>query len=162
MGMGINIGMWLNVGNAQLGSLLNYLRWLFSYKTRVEADSGDVQDIDFVRSVYKIFSDYKLQDNMKLAIIAEGGLKTRTSGVEKYVTKTYDLSDSDIDPAQTTENSQPFLGGRIAPNEIQNFKSVTGVTKTLTHTGITVSGTYTIIKVLNAENDSVNPENSVP
>ena len=144
----------------RIGSLLNYLSWLFSYKTRVEDDSGIVQNIDFVKSVYKIFSDYKLQDNMKLAIIAEGGLKTRDSGDKKYVTKAYDLSDSDIDPAQTTESSQPFLGGRIAPNEIQNFKSVTGVTKTLTHTDIAVSGTYTLIKVLNAENDSVNPENS--
>jgi len=141
-------------------SLLNYLRWLFSYKTRVEADSETVQDTDFTRSVYKILSDYSLKDNMKLLITAESGLKTRTLGVEKYVTKAYDLSDSDIDPAQTTESSQPFLGGMIAPNEIQNFKSVTGVTKTLTHTDIVVSGTYTLIKVLNAENDSVNPENS--
>lgn len=142
------------------GSLLNYLRWFSAYKTRVEADSGNVQDDDFSKSVYKILSDYRLKSDMKLSIIAEGGLKARTSGVEKYVTKAYDLSDEDNDSTQTTESEQPFLGGRIAPNEIQNFKSVTNASKTLDHTGITVSGTYTIIKVLNDENDSVNPENS--
>jgi uncharacterized protein (TIGR02145 family) len=153
-------GLSADYTNTILGTLLNYLRWLFSYKTRVETDSGEVQDVDFTRSVYKILSDYSLKDNMKLLITAEGGLKTRTSGVERYVTKAYDLSDSDIDPAQTTESSQPFFGGRIAPNEIQNFKSVTNESKTLDHTDITVSGTYTLIKVLNAENDSVNPEDS--
>lgn len=138
-------------GGKHLGSKLNALQWFTDYLSRVEDDSGAVESDSFSTSIYKLFYKRKLQADMKLAIIAEGGLKTRTSGVEKYVTKAYDLSDSDIDPVQTTENSQPFLGGRIAPNEIQNFKSVTGGTKTLAHTDIVVSGTYTIIKVLNAE-----------
>lgn len=138
-----NLLMWKNA--AAFLTLYN------NYQTRVEADSGTVQSSATSKEIFKILEDNDLYDNTRLLIAAEGGIKTRTSGVNVYCPKAYDFGDSDNDAVQTTEASQPAIGGNIAPNELQCFKNVNGESRTFTHPSIVVSGTYTIIKVLNAE-----------
>lgn len=127
------------------------MKWLRDFKTRVLADSGTVEDETRTAQILRVIDNHNLMDDLKLAVFADGGIKTRTSGTDTFVVKTYDLTDNDNDPAQSVEVNQPYLKGNIAPTEVQTYKCVTGQTKTLTHTGVVVDGTYTVIKVLNAE-----------
>lgn len=137
--MGINIGMWLNIGNSQHNSLLSYLQKLFSYKTRVEADSGEVQDTDIVRQIYKHLQDNKTYDTTKLIFTPEAGIKIRESGVYDFITKGYDMAAGDgvnQDPVQTTEADQPYVSGNIAPTEKKTVKNPNGDRRYLTHPAI--------------------------
>ncbi len=127
------------------------MKWLRDFKTRVLADSGTVEDKTRTAQILRVIENHNLMDDLKVAVFADGGVKTRTSGTDTFVVKTYDLSPNNNDAVQTTETNQPYLKGNIAPTEVQTYKCVTGQTKTLTHTGVVVNGTYTVIKVLNAE-----------
>jgi len=127
------------------------MKWLRDFKTRVLADSGTVEDETRTARILRVIENHNLMDDLKLAVFADGGVKTRTSGTNTFVVKTYDLTVNDNDPVQSVEVNQPYLRGNIAPTEVQTYKCVTGQTKTLTHTGVVVNGTYTVIKVLNAE-----------
>lgn len=128
------------------------MKWLRDFKTLVLADSGTVEDEARTAQILRVIENHNLMDDLKLAVFSDGGIKTRTSGTDTFVVKTYDLTVNDNDPAQSVEVNQPYLKGNIAPTEVQTYKCVTGQTKTLTHTGVVVNGTYTVIKVLNAEN----------
>lgn len=127
------------------------MKWLRDFKIRVLADSGTVEDETRTAQILRVIENHNLMDDLKVAVFSDGGIKTRTSGTDTFVVKTYDLTVNDNDPAQSVEVNQPYLKGNISPTEVHTYKCVTGQTKTLTHTGVVVDGTYTVIKVLNAE-----------
>lgn len=127
------------------------MKWLRDFKIRVLADSGTVEDETRTAQILRVIENHNLMDDLKVAVFSDGGIKTRTSGTNTFVVKTYDLTVNGNDPSQSVEVNQPYLKGNIAPTEVQTYKCVTGQTKTLTHTGVVVDGTYTVIKVLNAE-----------
>lgn len=134
-----------------VGALLNYLRWASTYQSRVDLETGVIGGYDTTKAIYKVWQQTGLYDNLWMQIAAEGGLIVRDSGSEKFVSKAFDFSPSDRDNTQTTEVEQPFVGGRIAPNELQCFRSVTGESMNLNHPTLSVSSTYTLIKVLKEE-----------
>lgn len=62
--------------------------------------------------------------------IPQCGLVERTSGVNKYSSLVGDMSANNNDATQSTEATQPFVGGYIAPSEMRCIKRVTGQTQT--------------------------------
>lgn len=117
----------------QLGLNANpaWLAYYNTYATRITDDSGTVQNSTISKTIYKMLTDNDLYDNTKLLLTPEGGIKTRTSGVNTFVPKAYDFSGEATpnDATQTTEASQPHLSGNIAPNEFQSLKNVNNGTR---------------------------------
>ena len=79
--------------------------------------------------------------NTKLLYCPELGVKLRTSGINNYVTKLYDVGQMLNDATQTTALNQPYLSGNIAPTEKYSIKNPNGGSAYLTHTSISFSAT---------------------
>lgn len=108
--------------------------------SRIEADGGLVRNKSML---YKLMQEQAdLMPYCDLLYIPECGVKTRTVAATSttppyvYVPKLYDLIGSN-DAAQTTEYSQPFLGGNIAPNEKYRLNGI----KTSMQLGINIPKT---------------------
>jgi len=116
------------------------------YRSRVLSDSGVISDLDKLTKLY--IENLKLLDNTVLMWDGSAGLKTRTSGVNQYATKLYDMSAGNRDAVQATEANQPHTSGYIAPNEQRKLKGLTGETGTKGVTGsdiqIASSGAFTL------------------
>lgn len=98
------------------GALLNPIEY-FDYLTRVTADGGTVvSEIDTAAVIRNIKSIYTLT-NCKLLMLGQGGLKKRVSGIDEYLTKTYDASGSNNDGVQATESRQFILNKPVASNK---------------------------------------------
>ena len=87
----------------------------FDQKNRIIYDGGIARNQKALEDTLKFFNT--LMPNTKLLYCPELGVKLRTSGINNYVTKLYDLSPAMLDGAQTTALNQPFLSGNVAPNE---------------------------------------------
>ena len=111
------------------------------YKARVLAGGGTIQSPKTTDIIYKMLDDNNLSANTLLLITPTSGLNVRTSGVNKYITKAYDLSDNDNDATQTTEANQPHLSGIIAPNELERLKNGNGSFNCMTYPDINFSST---------------------
>lgn len=107
------------------------------YRSRVLADSGVVNDISALTKLY--VENLKLLDNTVFLLSSDAGMKTRTSGVNLFGTKLYDLVSATQDLAQATEASQPHIGGTIAPSEVRKLKGLTGETGTKGFTGTNIT-----------------------
>ena len=89
--------------------------YAFPFISRVESDGGIIRDkAALLNLTYYLQS---MMPNTKLLYCPELGVKLRTSGINNYVTKLYDLGPGMMDATQTTALNQPFLSGNIAPNE---------------------------------------------
>ena len=66
----------------------------------------------------------------QILYIPQCGMVERTSGVNKYASLVGDMSANNNDATQSTEATQPFVGGYIAPSEMRCIKRVTGQTQT--------------------------------
>lgn len=116
------------------------------YANRVLADSGVIGDIEKLTKLY--IENLKLLPNTVYMWDGSAGIKTRTSGVNQYATKLYDMSSGNRDAVQATEVNQPHTSGNIAPNEQRKLKGLTGETGTKGVTGtdiqIASSGAFTL------------------
>lgn len=120
---------------------------MIPFTRRVVADSGSIRSKGVAKRLLDFCIENDLFGDTKLLICPELGIKERILGVNKYATKVYSGEFTANDAVQTTEASQPYVSGNIAPNERYSLKNLS--TLKLTHPEIAVSGTYTIIKVLN-------------
>jgi hypothetical protein len=77
----------------QKGGAILYLIWFRLYKARVTADSGTIQDTDLTKEIFEHLQNNDTYDNTLLLITPEGGIKTRASGSNTFVTKEYDFAD---------------------------------------------------------------------
>lgn len=131
------------------GAIINQPKyWAKHHNDRVLADSGTVTDKtpggqrSYLTDYYKFLRETRLIDNLVFSWDGSAGMKTRTSGVNQYATKLYDMSAGNRDAVQTTEANQPFVGGGIALNEKKRLKNLSTVsTRGLAHTQVSFSAT---------------------
>lgn len=103
-----------------------------AYNKRVLLDSGTVISKQSVIDGYKTMID--LLPNTKLLYNFNSGVKTRTVGINSYLTKAYDMGINTLDGTQIVESSQPFLSGGISPNESRRLKFNSGTSKSVQYT----------------------------
>lgn len=102
---------------------------------RVTDDGGTSGGEIITAKIDRFLGENNLYDDTKILICPEVALKTRGT-VPLYVTKSYDLSPNNNDAIQTTETSQPFLAGNIAPNERLGWKTIKTTATWLSHNTI--------------------------
>ncbi len=112
-----------------VSTLHRYLYNFSVYSRRVIADLGSVQDSSLTKTVYR---DLPAQDNIVFAWFGGAGSKKRVSTIYSYFTKLYSLFGTN-DATQTTENSQPFVTGNIAPNENEGMLNPNGGSRFMNH-----------------------------
>lgn len=130
----VNAGLALKVAYAD--SLKYYP--IINYGNRVLSDSGVINDLEKLTKLY--VENLKLLDNTVFLWSGDAGIKTRTSGVNTYAAKAYDMSAGNKDAVQATEANQPFVGGGIAPNEKRRIKanSYVAPAKSISHQSIQI------------------------
>lgn len=106
------------------------------YDKRITTDLGVVDDNQFTLDYLKFLKQQGTLENTKLLIAPEMGTKRRVSGVNTYVSKAYSAQLPTNDAVQSTELSQPWLSGNIAPNERLALKNPNGGTRLMTHPAI--------------------------
>lgn len=129
------------------------------YAARVAVDGGSVRgDVDML-SILKNLSDTGRLDQVKLLWYGGAGVKLRTSGVNSYVSKAYSVQLPANDLAQTTELSQPWLSGNIAPNEKPCLLNPNGGSRFLSHPAISFGATeaWSLTIILN-HNQTINAD----
>lgn len=99
-----------------------------AFNKRVLADSGTVGDKTILA---KLFTDkLKSLATTQMLYFPHVGIKQRTSGLNKFASKAYDLGLSNIDAAQATEATQPYTTVNAAPGSLIGLKYVQGQTQT--------------------------------
>lgn len=113
------------------------LQAVTSYVRRVTADGGTIGNLVELTKLH--LNNLVLLLNTDSLWSGDAGMKTRTSGVNLFGTKLYNLVSATQDLAQATEASQPHIGGNIAPSEIIKLKGLTGETGTKGFTGTNIT-----------------------
>lgn len=123
------------MGNAVLNIIKQQKRTTLAnlHKARVATDSG-VFNYGVDTDLFKLIqSNESYKDSLKLCINPYlTGTKLRTSGVNNFATKCYDLSPVKNDLTQATANNQPYLS-KIAPIEKPALLNPNGDDCYLTH-----------------------------
>ena len=118
-----------------------------SYKSRVEADSGSVQNY----TMLKWLND-QLQKQINDAALfwdGVGGIKSRVNGNNSFAAKIYSFPGATNDASQGTTENQPYVTGLIAPNELSKIKNLKD-NVSIPHASIALNSTtgFTITTVL--------------
>ncbi len=141
---------------------INEDRYLFDdalYNVRVAAAGGTIPYPDNVQEFFRDLPTDIDTDTIQLLFMADGGATVRTDGLLKYYRNAYDLfKTKDLDGSATAAN-QPRMVSGIAPNSKIAASRQGGIapntnldtTRKFTHPSITVTGTFTLVKVLNSE-----------
>lgn len=103
------------------------------YRSRVVADGGSISNYGDVQKIVQMLKTSGRFKNVKLLWYGGAGVKLRTSGVNSYVSKAYSVQLSANDLSQTTELSQPWQSGNIAPNEKPCLLNPNGGSRFLSH-----------------------------
>jgi len=111
------------------------------YRSRVVADGGVVPNYSDVQKIVQMLKNSGTLKNTKLLWYGGAGVKIRTSGVNSYVSKAYSVQLPANDLAQTTELSQPWQSGNIAPNEKPCLLNPNGGSRFMTHPAISFGAT---------------------
>lgn len=131
--------------NAFYAALRNRFKTLFTrYKKLTIADGGELRNDSLSLAYMKWVQTERLDKDIRFAWFGEAGIKTRTSGINNFITKAYGLpnkSDVKINAVQTTSTSQPYLSGNIAPTEKYALKNPNGGSNYLTHPPISFGAT---------------------
>ena len=109
---------------------------LVPFTRRVAADSGSIRSKGVAKRLLDFCIENDLFGDTKILICPEIGIKERVSGVQKFATKAYSGEFTPNDAVQTTEASQPYISGNIAPNERYSLKNPNGGTRYVTHPAI--------------------------
>jgi len=88
------------------------------HRSRVLSDSGQMQNLPFARAVAQWLRQSGEQDKTLLLALPGAGVKTRDSGLDRFITKLYSMQLLANDLTQTTEVNQPYLTGLIAPGDV--------------------------------------------
>ncbi len=88
------------------------------HRSRVLSDSGQILNLTFARAVAQWLRQSGEQDRTLLLALPGAGVKTRDSGLDRFVTKLYSIQLPANDLTQTTEVNQPYLTGLIAPGDV--------------------------------------------
>ena len=96
-----------------------------AFYKRVVADSGTV-NTQIAERIY----DETQAKNASLYYLLSGAYKSRTSGLNQYVTKVYDFSLNNNDASNATGITDAFLDGYIVPKANLGIKYVAGQTQT--------------------------------
>lgn len=112
------------------------LQAVTSYVRRVTADGGTIGNLVELTKLH--LNNLVLLLNTDFLWSGDAGMKTRTSGVNLFASKIYNLANTN-DAVQATEASQPHIGGTIAPSEVRKLKGLTGETGTKGFTGTNIA-----------------------
>ena len=112
------------------------MRYFKEYTDRVKADGGTIDDNARLKQYISFLKAQGRYDLAKFIFAPMFGGKLRTSGIYKYQSKLYSVQLAANDAAQTTELSQPYQTGNIAPNETLSLFTDTN-TRLLAHPEIT-------------------------
>ena len=85
-----------------------------AFDKRVTTDSGTIRNKHLLNAIYD--DALNLLPNTDLWYNFECGIKTRDSGLNRYVEKVYDLSPNNRDATQVSQAYQPYLVGNINPS----------------------------------------------
>lgn len=131
------------------------------YRSRVVADGGTVSNYGDVQKIVQMLKTSGRFKNVKLLWYGGAGVKLRTSGVNSYVSKAYSVQLPANDLAQTTELSQPWQSGNIAPNEKPCLLNPNGGSRFMTHPAISFGATeaWSLTIMLN-NNHTINTDDS--
>ena len=99
-----------------------------AFYKRVIADSGTVGDRTILANLFT--AKLKSLPTTQMLYFPHVGIKQRTSGLNKYASKVYDLGLSNIDAAQSTEATQSYTTVNAAPSSLVGLKYVSGQTQT--------------------------------
>lgn len=106
------------------------------YRSSVVADGGTVSNYGDIQKIVQMLRNSGRFKNVKLLWYGGAGVKLRTSGVNSYVSKAYSVQLPANDLAQTTELSQPWQSGNIAPNEKPCLLNPQSGVRTIEHPAI--------------------------
>jgi hypothetical protein len=99
-----------------------------AYFKRVAADSGVTFDRGMLLQAYGNY--LKQLPETRILLIPELGAKLRTSGLNRYGVKAYDMSANAKDAVQLTDATQPYMTVGAAPNARLGMRFVQGQTQT--------------------------------
>lgn len=113
---------------AAYGVDVNNVCGAVNHYKRVLADSGSVLDRT---QLLKVYTEYIKQRTETVRLyLPEVGAKLRTSGLNRYGMKAYDLSTNQKDAVQLTDATQPYMTVGAAPNARLGMRFVQGQTQT--------------------------------
>ena len=104
-----------------------------SYISRVLGDAGYLDEYGRLSEYIAFLQRQGRYDLAKFIFAPMFGGKLRTSGIYKYQSKLYSVQLAANDAAQTTELSQPYQTGNIAPNDTLAIYNGNGESKFMTH-----------------------------
>lgn len=139
--------MALGIGIISKRNYSGYPEKLRAFWQRVRDEGGTMDSLNDVVSVYRHLITEGLIDNTELLYLANGGMVQREDGGLKFVRTAFDATDNDLD-GSATASAQPRLVGGIAPNSKVVASNQSGEGRKFTHPTITVSGTYTTVKMM--------------
>lgn len=121
-----------------------------TYKQRFLPDGGLIKSDNISKAFYAMSKKNEMADNIQFAWFGEAASKKRTSGIQDYYSKLYSTVGTN-DATQTTEASQPYVSGNIAPNERQALINPNGSSRYITHPTISfgASDAWSVTSVLN-------------
>jgi uncharacterized protein (TIGR02145 family) len=124
---------------------------LRSFWQRVRDGGGTMFDYNSVLGLYRGLQNAGLDmDKVELLWNADGAAVVRTDGVLKFYRTGFGIGE-DLD-GSATATVQPRLVAGIAPlSKIAASVQTSGEVRKFTHTGVEVSGTYTIVRCINAD-----------
>jgi len=148
IGIGVNI----------LGQLtrVRYPAALRAYWQRVRDTANfTMGDFNTGVSIWRKLQQLDLVDSLELMFYSEGGNNIRTDGLLKFYVKSLDVSgnENDLDGSATAANQPRQVSGIAPVSRVAAGIQAGETTRKFTHPNIVVSGTYTIVKVLNDETE---------
>jgi uncharacterized protein (TIGR02145 family) len=111
------------------------------YRSRVVADGGTLSNYGDVQKIVQMLRSSGRFNQVKFLWYGGAGVKLRTSGVNSFVSKAYSVQLPANDLAQTTELSQPWQSGNIAPNEKPCLLNPNGGARFMSHPAISFGAT---------------------
>lgn len=132
--------------------LKKVFRWFNLYKARYFADgcivSNETRTRETLRNIVR-------PESVVFGWEAIGASKKRTSGIYQFYTKLCGFIG--VNATQTTESSQPYEVGTIAPNELPAMYNPNGGSRFLTHPTISFAANraWTVTTVLNKNGRSI-------
>ena len=131
------------------------------YNARVAADSGTIDDNGRLLQYINFLKAQGRYDLAKFVFAPMFGGKLRTSGIYKYQSKLYSVQLAANDAAQTTELSQPYQVGNIAPNETNALYNGNGESRFMTHPEISFAANEAWSMFLILNNNGTSAANNI-
>jgi len=143
--------------NLQGASYFGGMADVNDHVARVAAGGGTGANESDLFKIYRFLHSQGLLSGTRLLWTPEAGYVQRVDGVLKYCRTGFDTSlfENDLD-GSATASQQPRLVGGIAPGSKVAASNQTGESRKFTHATITVTGTYTVVKMLNTTGKYVN------